>query len=149
MVSSDLIYMKLIFETIPNTINVDSLEKYKLNQSSETNIYSEEGMFSILKNTMYKSTIEDHGTSHFTIDGNEFILDKSVIIRKTYPYKLPFNFLSKKFEKTTYALNRHSKLKLIIERSSAKIYDMYFLTDEEIKNYSISEDIVTFLSLLK
>ena len=70
MVSYHLIYMKLIFDTIPKTINVDSLEKYKLNQSSETNIYSEEGIFSIRKNILYKKTIEDHtGTSHFTING--------------------------------------------------------------------------------
>ena len=43
-----------MFETIPQTINVDSLEKYKLNESSETNIYSEEGIFSIQKNILYK-----------------------------------------------------------------------------------------------
>ena len=149
MVSCHLIYMKLMFETIPQTINVDSLEKYKLNESSETNIYSEEGIFSIQKNILYKKTIEDHTANHFTINELDFILDKSVITLKAYPYKLPFNYSSKKFRQTTYALNPKSKLKLVIEHTSVKIYDMYFLTYEEIKNYSISEDIVTFLSLLK
>ena len=51
--------MKLLFNTIPNTINVDSLEKYRLKQYTETIIFSEEGIFSIQKNTLYKETIED------------------------------------------------------------------------------------------
>jgi len=149
MVSYHLIYMKLLFDTIPNTINVDSLEKYKLKQSSETCIYSEEGIFSIQKNNLYKESVQDKTSSHFTIDNIDFTLDKSIILKQKYPYKLPFNFLTKKFQQTTYGLNPKSKIKLIIEQSSAKIYNMYFLTDEDIKNFSISEDIVTFLSLLK
>lgn len=149
MVSNNLIYMKLLFDTIPNTINVDSLEKYKLKQCSETCIYSEEGIFSIQKNSLYKESIEDKTSSHFIIDKIDFTLDKSIITKERYPYKLPFKFLTKKFKQTTYGLNPKSKIKLIIEESSAKIYNMYFLTDEDIKNFSISEDIVTFLSLLK
>ena len=46
--------MKLLFETIPNSINVDALEKYRLKQCSETIIYSEEGIFSIQNNSLYK-----------------------------------------------------------------------------------------------
>ena len=141
--------MKLLFNTIPNTINVDSLEKYKLKQSSETCIYSEEGIFRIKKNNLYKESVQDKTSSHFTIDNIDFTLDKSIVLKQRYPYKLPFNFLTKKFQQTTYGLNPKSKIKLIIEQSSAKIYNMYFLTDEDIKNFSISEDIVTFLSLLK
>lgn len=149
MVSNNLIYMKLLFDTIPNTINVDSLEKYKLKKCSETCIYSEEGIFSIQKNSLYKESIEDKTSSHFTIDNIDFTLDKGITTKEMYPYKLPFKFLTKKFQRTTYGLNPKSKIKLIIEQSSAKIYNIYFLTDEDIKNYSISEDIVTFLSLLK
>ena len=141
--------MKLLFETIPKTINVDALEKYRLKQSSETIIYSEEGIFSIQNNSLYKKIIDDETSSHFTIDGIDFILDKSNITKKKYSYKLPFNFVSKKFEKITYALNPKSKIKLVLEQSSSKIYNIYFITDEDIKNFSISEDIVTLLSLLK
>lgn len=141
--------MKLLFNTIPNTINVDSLEKYRLKQYTETIIYSEEGIFSIQKNTLYKETIEDGSSSHLIIDDIDFILDKSIVSRIKFPYKLPFNFLSKKFEKIIYALNPKSRIKLVVEKSSAKIYNIYFITDEDIKNFSICEDIVTFLSLLK
>ena len=141
--------MKLLFDTLPKTINLDALEKYKLKQCSETSIYSEEGMFSIQKSNLYKEIVQDKSSSHFTINNIDFTLDKSVIFKKKYPYKLPFNFLTKKFQQTIYGLNSKSKIKLVIEQSSAKIYNMYFLTDEDIKNFSISEDIVTFLSLLK
>ena len=76
--------MKLLFQTIPKTINVDALEKYRLKQCSETIIYSEEGIFSIQNNSLYKEIIDDETSSHFTIDGIDFILDKTNITKKKW-----------------------------------------------------------------
>lgn len=141
--------MRLVFQEIPKNINFDSIEKFKNKELTITNLYSEEGLFRIQNDKLFKINIIDNDFTKYSINDIDFLLDKSDIHLKLFNYKIPFNFESKKMVQIIYSLNKNSKIQLVIEHINQKIHDVYFSTNYDIDNYSIKEDICTFLSLLK
>jgi hypothetical protein len=146
---SFIILMKLIPEVIPNNINLDVLEKFKIKTSEKSIIYSDEGIFSIQKKVLNKHNIKDGQYAEVVIDSINFIKDYSVVSYEPYMYKLPFNYKKKSFNEHIYGINKGSALKLVIEEVNTKILNVYFISNEDCDNFFINEDIVTFLSLLK
>lgn len=141
--------MRLVFQEIPKNINFDSIEKFKNKELTITNLYSEEGLFRIQNDKLFKINIIDNDFNKYSINDIDFLLDKSDIHLKLFNYKIPFNFESKKMVQIIYSLNNNSKIQLVIEHVNQKLHDVYFTTNYDIANYSIKEDICTFLSLLK
>ena len=83
-----------------------------------------------------------------TINSVDLLFDYSYSIKKD-TYHIPFtcnNLLD--INVNIYALREKSNLKLYIERRGNKIYDVYFLANDKLSEYNLTEDINTFLTML-
>jgi hypothetical protein len=140
--------MKLYLQNTTITNNfMDDIQKYKCNETFITSLWSNEGIFEIVDNNIYKLIPNDANIEHFTCGKNKYLVDKSYF-KKYKIYQLPFTHEKDEYTRITYKLHAKSKLTLIIEYNQ-KIKNIYFTTDENLDNNFIHEDLHTFLSYLK
>ena len=76
-------------------------------------------------------------------------VDSSNTVKEKSVQQLPFDYYVSKVKEQHFRLHENATMTFCIELSNNKIHNYYFLTDENIENYSIKKDIVTFLSVLK
>lgn len=132
-----------------NLSHVNSIQEHLVSEKESHLIYSNEGLFEIKGDKIYKKKIVDENTEKNKIDNHEIILDKSRI-KNTYTVsQIPYNHIFKKMLIKTYSLRDKSRIKLIIEMNEDKIEDIYLSTQELLLTHSLKEDILTFLSVLK
>ena len=71
------------------------------------------------------------------------------IIKSYEIQQLPYNYIIKKVKELHFRLHENATITFCIQLTNNKVSEYFFLTNEDIDNFSIKKDIVTFLSLLK
>lgn len=130
-------------------LSLQNISKYFINENMLHYIYSSEGIFEINNDVIYKKIIHDDTNINMNIDGNEICIDNSKFSKGFIVNQLPFNHIYKPINRKKYSLREKCKLQLIVDIEDKCVKDFYLLTNETIITHSLSEDILTFLSVLK
>ena len=129
---------------------LEKLHKYYYKEKMSSLFFSKQGLFALENGEMYKINITDNHVikrNNYHKDFNLWV-DSSKIQKKNNIQQLPFQYVTKKIKEMHYRLHENATMTFCVELSDNKICDYYFLTNEDIDNFSIKKDIVTFLSLL-
>ena len=149
--------MKIYFTHVKQN-NIKEIEMclqtlYK-KQNKYQNIYSDNGIFRIQNNNIYKLVPEDISPEKFEYKNINFILDKSKYIFRKDTYCIPYDHIVYNIEQREYNLNIKSKLSLIIEYTDNLIDgernitpDIYFYTNEEILCGNLKNNMIDYYSL--
>ena len=136
-------------------INIDNLSQTKhflyekkKKEVDENWILTNEGLYKYVKNNLFKYkldlTIED------TPEKYGDIMVRNMHWKKySEEWNIPLSHDIVKIKKVEYKLHEKSLTSFIIEYLENKIHDYYFESRENIDNYSLKEDINSFLSMLK
>ena len=124
-----------------------------INNSYKKEIYSNEGVFTIDKNNLYKITYLDGEISKIPkyIDNVNIIIDKSEETREIVN-QLPFDNFILNLETRNYVLNPQSKIKLVIDfiitdNMNPEPYNFYIDIPNivDINSHLFKEDLNVFL----
>ena len=136
------IYVKNL---IPKNINIDSFTKKITNYKD---IYSNDGIFRIQNNNIYKLIPQDIPCEYFNYKNMDFILDKSnYIFRKTI-YYIPYKHKVYNIQQIEYKLNTNLPVSLIVQYIYSKIIDIYFYTKENELYINLKNNIIEYLSFV-
>ncbi len=131
-------------------INRDNLSSCQVKQKQETNIYSESGIFKIVKGKIVVVSIIDKPVEKIIVDGISLYLDNSKeVIDDQEHFQIPVEHVKEDINVLCYSLRSKSLIDLIIVMADGTIRDLYFHTDSSINTIGIKDDIFSFLSLLK
>ena len=129
---------------------LERLHKYYYKENKYTLFFSENGIFSLEKKALYKWEFvdgdiikRDNYFKHYNL-----CVDTTKISKKQYNHQLPYEYYTKKIKELHFRLHENATMTFCIELSNNEITDYYFLTNEDIDNFSIKKDIITFLSIL-
>ena len=134
-----------------NHVILERLHKYYYKETKHTLFFSESGIFSLNKDGLYKHNIIDGNIIKRNNYYNDYSLwtDTTKIVKNNEIQQLPYNYVIKKIKELHFRLHENATITFCIQLSDNKITEYFFLTNEDIDNFSIKKDIVTFLSLLK
>lgn len=124
--------------------------KFHKRQNITNKIYSDEGIYYVVSDKIYKYNIHDEPCikTTFTVNGKEYkiIIDKSSETKERCLSQIPFNHVCIQQELIKIKYQPHSIVSCILEKINGAVYDFYFETFEDVDNYSVIEDISSFLS---
>lgn len=125
-----------------------SIYEKKKNETDENWILTNEGLYKYVKNNLFKYkldlTIED------TPEKYGDIMVRNMSWKKySEEWNIPLSHDIVKIKKVKYKVHEKSSTAFIIEYMENEIHDYYFESVENIDNYSLKEDINSFLSMLK
>jgi hypothetical protein len=131
--------------------NLERLEKYFYKSQHETTIFSEEGIFKVKDGAITKTNITDGEVQvkKNYVDNITFFVDSSYYKNESYIGQIPYDHSIVKQKNMHYRLQDNAVITLCVELLNNNIHNYYFITKENIDNFLIKKDIVTFLSLLK
>jgi len=133
-----------INKTPLTTNNANILEEYFQSKHDILHFDTEEGIFEIVSNKIYKIT-ENSDLEHYPFSNEiSFIIQNQDNIRKEL-YYIPLHYTYVKKELKKYKLHPTSLLTIVLVNNR----EIYFETTEGEITESIKEDMITFLSLLK
>ena len=133
-----------INKTPLTTNNANILEEYFQSKHDILHFDTEEGIFEIVGNKIYKIT-ENSDLEHYPFSNEiSFIIQNQDNIRKEL-YYIPLHYTYVKKELKKYKLHPTSLLTIVLVNNR----EIYFETTEGEITESIKEDMITFLSLLK
>ena len=133
-----------INKTPLTTNNANLLEEYFQTKYDILHFDTEEGIFEIVGNKIYKIT-ENSDLEHYPFSNEiSFMIQNQDTIRKEL-YYIPIHYTYVKKELKKYKLHPTSLLTIVLVNNS----EIYFETAEGEITESIKEDMITFLSLLK
>ncbi len=138
--------------------HIGSMDKYYRQTKTQTEIYTDEGIFVIENNKIYKLGIDDIRITK-NLDSNMFhlILDESVVTREETT-QLPKHNIVIPTTNFYYSLDPKSKIKFVIEGGYNKVsnnkYDGFIPTDcyfelpnyISINSYIVNEELNVFFS---
>jgi len=133
-----------------NTVNTKNNHKKKTTSSAIPKktryqmIYSEEGIFRIQNNRIFKLIPQDIAAECFNYNNIEFIIDKSSYTFRKDIYSIPYKHIFYDIEQFEYKL-QNSDISLIVDYNKNKILDIYFYTKNE--KYPNFENIIEYISL--
>ena len=137
--------MKKLFKKI-KTLS----KKYPPNKRDNEKIYSEQGIYQVTLNDLFKLNIENEMSKRFEENGRQWILDKSILVREKV-FQLPVEHKNIKVIQLVFSLESNSKVNFIIDflendEKENNIIDYYFdILDSDIP----WQEINVFLSILK
>ena len=137
--------MKKLFKKI-KTLS----KKYPPNKRDNEKIYSEQGIYQVNLNDLFKLNIENEMSKRFEENGRQWILDKSILVREKV-FQLPVEHKNIKVIQLVFSLESNSKVNFIIDflendEKENNIIDYYFdILDSDIP----WQEINVFLSILK
>jgi len=133
-----------INKTPLTTNNANILEEYFQSKHDILHFDTEEGIFEIVSNKIYKIT-ENSDLEHYPFSNEiSFIIQNQDNIRKEL-YYIPLHYTYVKKELKKYKLHPTSLMTIVLVNNR----EIYFETTEGEITESIKEDMITFLSLLK
>ena len=122
-------------------------KKYLNESNSEKWILTCEGLFKYVNNNLHKFKLwlsdDDLSTNKSSIKPSNLRWIKIDTV-----YNIPTQHAIIDITKQIYKLHPKSNTSFIIELKDDKIQDYYFESKETLENYSLKEDINSFLSLL-
>ena len=126
------------------TNNANLLEEYFQTKYDILQFDTEEGIFEIASNKIYKITTNSD-LEHYPFSNEiSFMIQNQDTIRKEL-YYIPIHYTYVKKELKKYKLHPTSLLTIVLLNN----HEIYFETAEGEITESIKEDMITFLSLLK
>ena len=145
--------MKIYIENIQiNDLNhILNNNKLYVTTSSKNDIYSNEGIFTIIKNNIHKLDILQNDTLTIKDYLNKYTIHidySSIKPLKYNVFHIPTPHFSYKYTEHLIQINKNSPLTLVI-LTSQKIDDWYFITDETIDNTFVKDDINKLISYIK
>ena len=140
------IYLKNI--SIPK-IQKQHVDKYFIKNYKKNYIYTEEGIFNIDNNNLFKMKIKDRPLEKSVLAGFDIYIDKSIMTKNEEYYHLPIHNYPEELTEEIYKLNAQSSLQMNIEMKENFIHNLYFVSKCSIDTIGVKKDIITFLSLLK
>lgn len=133
-----------INKTPLTTNNANLLEEYFQTKIDILHFDTEDGIFEIASNKIYKITANSD-LEHYPFSNEiSFMIQNQDTIRKEL-YYIPIHYTYVKKELKKYKLHPTSLLTIVLVNNS----EIYFETAEGEITESIKEDMITFLSLLK
>jgi hypothetical protein len=131
---------------------IKSLDTYLINKTNKIQAYSDEGIYSVDQNNLYKITYLDKPIKNVKYsDDIDMIIDSSET-NITLVNQIPSDALILKLAIYTYQICSNSKIKLVInltlnKNMEYKPYNFYFDVDDDIdiNNPIFNEDINVFL----
>lgn len=129
--------MRVYFTTPP----AFSIENKVINKITFKKIYSTEGIFHIINNTLHRLIINDVPSEKVRINNIDFLVDRSSFTYDTDCYQLNPEHISETAYIQTYALT--DNLQLVVEKGDTNT-EMYFTIDD----IEYETHIRTFLSEL-
>lgn len=133
-----------INKTPLTTNDANLLEEYFQTKYDILHFDTEEGIFEIASNKIYKIT-ENPDLEHYPFSNEiSFMIQNQDTIRKEL-YYIPIHYTYVKKELKKYKLHPTSLLTIVLVNNR----EIYFETAEGEITESIKEDMITFLSLLK
>ena len=142
--------MKIYIKDLPINHNQQkALLPYYINKKHSSMIYSEEGIFKIEKDKLYKMKINDIPIRTYNIDNIVLYMDDSKINIDEEWYQIPYNHYNDDIIEEIYKLKPTSTLQMSIIKKNSFIQDIYFVTKYDINTIGLKDDIFSFLSLLK
>jgi hypothetical protein len=139
-------FMKIYIPTIKLTsINQGLLDKFLIKKTTESYIYSEDGIIQIKGDKLFKLNLIDEVSKRSKLDNFDIITDNSKFIvdcecLQVYPYHV-----DEIVHKYIYKLRNDAIIDFIIEKNNDTIIDCYFYLKDEKHFMNIKEDILTFL----
>tara|TARA_B110000305_G_C19256472_1_gene547336 strand:- start:120 stop:557 length:438 start_codon:yes stop_codon:yes gene_type:complete len=112
-------------------------------------IYSYEGIYTIIRNNIYKLDIINNNSlsiNNYINNITAFIDTSSITPQKDVSYQIPIPNTSHQLLEYNIKINKDSIISLIIETNNNIISDWFFITDESYDNPFIKEDINKFIS---
>lgn len=132
-----------------NKINEDNIKQY-LTKTTEKNVfYSNEGIFKITNNKLYKIQVKDVKIKNHYINNIKCYIDNSEHKLGEEYYQIPYTHVRETITEEIYKLKENSDIKLILEKLKGFINNIYFETKLNINTIGIKEEILSFLSVLK
>jgi len=129
-------------------IKDEDISCYKTTQTKKKMIYSPEGIFELIDNSIWKMLPNDISVDNSN-NNNKFIVDNSTWIKKDEWYQIPFKHICTVSFKCVYKLSPKSMVNCVIEKDEqGTIIDFYMETEFSINVKGIKEDILTFLYAL-
>lgn len=123
-------------------------KKIPPNKKSIEIFYSEQGMYEVTSNDVFKLNIENEKTQRFIENGFKWITDESILLRENV-FQIPVEHIKVNLTQFIFSLEPNSKVKFIIEfleNQENNIVDFYF---DIFKNDIPWQEINVFLSMLK
>jgi len=117
-----------------------------LNKTTYQNVYTENGLFRIQNDNIFKLIPQDITPEEFNYNNIEFIIDKSSYIFRKNIYTIPYKHLLYNIEQFEYKLLNNSEVSLIIHYHKNKVIDVYFMTKKELSIH-LKNDIMEYISL--
>ena len=111
-----------------NSINFDKLDQYIKEEKNYTLIYSNDGIYKIENEVIYKLNIKNEKSKSIIINNKEILIDESNI-SYTIVNSIPINHLCLTIRAEYYKLNKN--VFLIIENNQNKIYNIYFINNSD------------------
>lgn len=140
--------MEIHLKKMPKKLNHKELDKYKIKTYTKKIIYSNEGIYHLHDDYFSKLQIIDDKSEKITLGDTELLCDFSKKIHKR-TNKRPFFYTEQEITIDKYTLRKNSPLTFYIEYHNNVINELYFISkDEDIKNFSIQEDIKEFLKYI-
>ena len=155
--------MKIYIANFTPKINENTLlklEKLYNKVKNYKDIYSQDGIFRIENNIIYKLIPEDYPIENFEYNNINFLLDKSKHIFRKDIYCIPYNHIVYNIQQIEYKFDSKSKISLILEYSGECLNptanggvgvsptDIYFYTNEENLCQNYKNNICEYFSLL-
>lgn len=132
--------MKIYFDSQKN-IDFDKLSTYKIYTNYYKMLYTEDGIFKITDNNIYKIHIIDNPITKFSINGTNILIDKTIINYEKDIKSIPLNHKLFELKEEKYKLENN--IFFIKLYSNNSVFDSYFETD--VINSNVENTISNYL----
>jgi hypothetical protein len=134
---------------IPNCdINTNKLTNYCKYNNEFKIVYSDDGIFKINYNNIYRLNITDKPIETISINGAKLYIDKSIISMSHNITTIPHKHKLIDINEIKYKETEKSEISLIIQYSKNKIIDTFFLLNTEIIDNNIINDLSNYLKII-
>ena len=134
---------------IPNCdINTNKLMNYYKYNNEFKIVYSDDGIFKINYNNIYRLNITDKPIETISINGAKLYIDKSIISMSHNITTIPHKHKLIDINEIKYKETEKSEISLIIQYSKNKIIDTFFLLNTEIIDNNIINDLSNYLKII-
>lgn len=128
-----------------NILMIEKLFEKKINYKD---IYSDEGIFRIKNNIVYKLIPQDFPCEKYKFNNINFIVDKSKYLLVEDIYCIPYKNIVYNIEEVRYRVNSKSKVELVIKYNNLYVMDIYFYVNEENLSNNCKNNILEYFPLL-
>ncbi|MHA2082179.1 MAG: hypothetical protein ACXABD_00355 [Candidatus Thorarchaeota archaeon] len=142
--------MRVFLQDVPSvTVRIDETNPDVITSVRNiTEIYTLDGIYECENEKVRKVDVRDKSIERHIFQGKPLVIDRSEIRYSNTVNNIDANHFAVSLERCELTLRRNAKISLIVEKMNSKIKQIYFDTNEDIKNYAIAEDFTTLLSLV-